>query len=165
MKKIIYILAGVIALGVIGNLLNPRKKESKKEDKIIKSDVTKETNIIQPNIDEVEWLSEFESAEVNGSWFEIVNFEESNSYNKNYFEDGNNEQKKMTITNKTYQTSYPFGTGDNPVFGCKTENGYLIVSTIGEISSEIYKYKVELSQDKKLLKLTLDGLIQVFKRK
>ncbi|MFK7101056.1 hypothetical protein V3471_08705 [Flavobacterium oreochromis] len=32
MKKVVYILAGVIALGVIGNLLNPRKKEVKKEE-------------------------------------------------------------------------------------------------------------------------------------
>ena len=31
MKKAIYILAGIIALGVIGNLLNPKKKEIIKE--------------------------------------------------------------------------------------------------------------------------------------
>ncbi|MFK7060254.1 hypothetical protein V3Q90_08990 [Flavobacterium oreochromis] len=31
MKKVVYILAGVIALGIIGNLLNPRKKEVKED--------------------------------------------------------------------------------------------------------------------------------------
>ncbi|MBC5834346.1 hypothetical protein G6N05_07825 [Flavobacterium sp. F372] len=33
MKKVVYILAGIIAIGVIGNLINPRKKEVKEEVK------------------------------------------------------------------------------------------------------------------------------------
>lgn len=158
MKKVVYILAGVIALGVIGNLLNPRKKE----EKITKSIETKEAKKTEPNLDEVEWLNEFENSEIKGKWFEVINIDDSN--NKNYFEDGNSEQKKMTITNNTYQTSYPFGSGDNPVYRYRLENGYLIVSTTSKISSEIYKYEIELSQDKKFLKLTLDGIIQIFKR-
>ena len=40
MKKVIYILAGVIALGVIGNLLNPRKKEEDKLNKEEKKSTT-----------------------------------------------------------------------------------------------------------------------------
>nr|WP_321232360.1 hypothetical protein [uncultured Psychroserpens sp.] len=127
-----------------------------------KVEVENSTKKTQPIRNIILWNSDFNKSEILGSWMLEQYFYETDKSNVTNTEDGNSEQKKLTLTNSKYQTSYPFGIGDNSPLNYTLTKNYLSVKT-ENLKTEIYGYRLHLSDDKKMLLLKeKSGLNQIF---
>ena len=127
------------------------------------NEVSQKTNSEQ-NFNNVDWSSNFSQSELQGKWLQVLWFNPQNASEKIYYKDGDEEQKTLSLTSKTYQTSTETG-GTNPEFKYQIKNNKMIVTTKSKLASVIYNYSIELSKDKKLLKLTGDYEARVYKKK
>ncbi len=117
------------------------------------------------NIESIKWRKEPPTKEeIKGDWFHIVWFNLETPNDKTFYKMGDGEQKKLILTNNTYQTS-SISLGENPLFNYELKNGKLIVKTRTQLASEIYNNKVSLSKDKKYLRLERDYSIYIYTRK
>jgi hypothetical protein len=114
--------------------------------------------------DNDQWSQITSSNQIQGDWLQICWYY-PNDVNRNYVENGDSEQKKLSLKKGVYQTSYPNGTGDNPKFAYSLKSNELIVTTQTKLASEIYRYQIKVNSEKKLLYLKeKDGLVQIFEK-
>ncbi len=145
------------------------KEEGRNDtDKVIYNADGKEIGRVKrdfPNIESIKWRKKPPTKrEIKGNWFHVVWFSLENPNDKIFYRMGDSEQKKLTLTKNTYQTS-SIGLGENPLFGYELRNGRLIVKTRTQLASEIYNNKIKLSKDKKYLSLERDYNVYIYMRK
>ncbi len=145
-----------------------KKQVKNNTNKVVYNTNGKEVGRVEsdyPNIESIKWRKKPPTKrEIKGDWFQVVWFDLENPNDKTFYKMGDSEQKKLTLTNNTYQTS-SIGLGENPLFGYELKNGRLIVKMRTQLASEIYNNKVRLSKDKKYLRLERDYSIYIYRRK
>lgn len=120
---------------------------------------------ITPPKKQVKFSADYDKSELYGDWELTQTFEEATPNKVTKIEDNSEDVKILHLTKNKYQTSYPYGAGENPTFDYTFNNSYLSVVT-GKMKMEIYGYTVLLSEDKQLIYVKeKSGLVQVFKRK
>lgn len=120
---------------------------------------------ITPPKKQVKFSADYDKSKLYGDWELTQTFEEATPNKITKIEDNSEDVKILHLTKNKYQTSYPYGAGENPTFDYTFNNGYLSVVT-GKMKMEIYGYTILLSEDKQLIYVKeKSGLVQVFKRK
>lgn len=165
---VLFILAGSFMdtnkIGSKQNNNNVAEQENRIDLNSKKTETQNSSKKTEPRKEIVLWKSDLDKSEILGIWLQEKYYYEDNKSDATILKDGNSEQKQLTLTKSKYLTSYPFGTGDNTPFDYTLTKNYLSVVT-GKLKTEIYGYRVHLSEDKKMLLLKeKSGLMQVFKR-
>ncbi len=169
-NKNIRITTYLVILFTIGTTLKKSKNTESKDNLVLNNKIeTKETEKPTYEADRVKqtkkvitWEKDFDKSDIIGDWILIKYFNTGETVT--IIKDKSEEQKVLKLTKTTYQTSYPYGMGDNSIFDYELSNSCLSVVTSSRLRQEIYKFKIELNDDKNYLKLIGDDdLIQIFK--
>lgn len=153
----------VLTTGIISAIILPSSSESS-QSKITKPKIkTNTTNQSKIDINAIRWSNNLSKQQILGDWYQIGWYTNNNPNGWNtsnindgeYFFDGNSEQKKLTLTQNTYQTFYhPFKTENaNILLNYSLNKNKMNVFLKGKINTHMYSYKITLSTDKKFLKL------------
>ena len=167
-KRGIRYVSYLIMLGAISGAIEGSEEFQRLEEALPKDSMPSEDQIweqVKESSKRINWSSEIKQSDIMGSWIQQKYYFLSNQSNATVLEDGSEEQKKLILSRSKYQTSYPYGSGNNPQFDYILKGDKLLVVSANQ-KLTIYDFRVSINESKDKLRLEENsGLIQVYKRK
>lgn len=166
-KRGIRFVVYIILLGGLPTVIESSKAFMEIEEAVEEMNIPTDDQIweqVRQSSKRVNWSSKIELSDILGSWSQLKYY---NTYNPNdvtVIKEASEEQKILVLSKSKYQTSYPFGSGDNPKFDYILKGDELFVVSSKQ-KLKIYEFKVSINDSKDKLRLEeISGLVQVYKR-